>query len=78
MVIRRGFILKPTERTKVPLKSCTKIFKIVLHLRKWHIFVFLYFCRKISGNLNVLIAFTGNKFSEKQKPFRKTGVPFFS
>ena len=35
----RGFILKPTERLKVPVKSHTKDFKTGFHLRDRDIFM---------------------------------------
>ena len=36
-LIRRSFILKPIEKTEVPLKNGVGFFKIDPRLRDWHI-----------------------------------------
>ena len=35
-LLRRGFILKPTERPQIPLKNEPGILEITLNLRDWH------------------------------------------
>ena len=70
----RGFILKSTERSKVLLKNSTRVFKIALRLRDWHVFIW--------QSLEILNVFNTlslkQNFLKKESLFQKIGVPFFN
>ena len=68
----RGFILKPTERAQVLLKTVLGIFKIPLHLRDRHVFMW--------QSLEILNVFYTLKliFWKPQTRFKKSAALFFS